>query len=31
LRRPPAAVVLAAKSAGPREIHPVFAEVKWPF
>jgi hypothetical protein len=25
------AVVLAAKSAGPREIHPVFAEVKWPF
>jgi hypothetical protein len=25
------AVVLAAKSAGPRAIHPVFAEVKWPF
>ena len=25
------AVVLAAKSAGPRETHPVFTEVKWPF
>jgi hypothetical protein len=25
------AVVLAAKSAGPRETHPVFSEVKWPF
>jgi len=25
------AVVLAAKSAGPRESHPVFTEVKWPF
>jgi hypothetical protein len=25
------AVVLAAKSSVPRETHPVFAEVKWPF
>src|SRR3977135_3553715 len=25
------AVVLAAESPGPREIHPVFAEGKWPF